>query len=169
MLAQEDEFPGSNAVLRLSKLPWGLGAAPENAGAQNGFAPVVHWEPLSQVFVTQSTSGSLHLLSEVRGENWGNSSGSASTGGPQEAGLACSCPLGLARPVSWGYAGNIDHLHLSKLELAVSRAGLSSPISFHPGNFPGLVTQGGAWHPGRDTRAWLWVVFSLSQGSRSSS
>lgn len=128
---------------------------------------MVHWEPLSQVFMTQSTSGSLHLLSEVRGANWGNSSGSASTGGPQQAGLACSCPLGLARPVSWGYAGHIGHLHLSKLELAVSRAGLSSSISFHPGNFPGLVTQGGAWHPGRDTRAWLWVVFSLSQGSSS--
>lgn len=44
-------------------------------------------------------------------------------------------------------AGSIGHLLASEPGgFAMSRARLDAPISFQAGIFPGLVTQGGAWH-----------------------
>lgn len=61
-------------------------------------------------------------------------------------------------------AGSIAHFLASEPGgFAMSRASVDAPISFQAGIFPGLVTQGGAWHPGR---VWLWVAFSLFRGSR---
>lgn len=117
---------------------------------------VVNCEPLSQAFMTQQpTSGSLQPLSVVRGENWANR---------QVVVHAAASPAWPTRPAGAMQTELIISLFcLSNPEsFAVSRVGLGSPISFHPGNFPGLVTQGGVWHQGRDTRTWLWVAFFLS-------
>lgn len=68
---KRDGFPGSKpdqSFLRISTLPQGPGEAPENAGAQSGFAPVVNLKSVSQAFMTQSTSGPSQPLSVVRGE-----------------------------------------------------------------------------------------------------
>lgn len=75
----------------------------------------------------------------------------------KQAGTEGSCLLS-----GWP-AGSIGHLLASEPGgFAMSRANLDAPISFQAGIFPGLVTQGGAWHRGR---VWLWVTFSISRGS----
>lgn len=82
-----------------------------NTGAQHGFVQVVYREPLSQAFMTQSSSGPLQPLSG-QGRN-GQQFAQWPQRRPKQAGTESGCLL--SDPAHWisrNHAGSAGNLHI---------------------------------------------------------